>query len=97
MSILRYAKRRDHSEPEIRKALEKAGFVVFDHLPVDLLCFRPDQCRDGFVRLLEIKTPTKTGKRRKRKDQEAQDAFVKLTGTPIALTAEDALRALGAM
>jgi len=89
----RYAMKRDHSEPEIKKALEKAGFKVWDHLPVDLLTWRPDK---GF-QLLENKTPTSTGKRRKRKDQEAQDAFVKLTGTPIALTPEQALKALGAM
>jgi hypothetical protein len=87
----RYAKKRDTSEPEIVQALEKAGYHVWRELPVDLLVWRPDM---GFA-LLENKTPTKTGKRRKRTDQKAQDEFVKLTGTPVVLTPEDALRALG--
>lgn len=89
----RWANKRDHSEPAIRQALEKAGFRVWDKLPVDLLTWRPDK---GF-QLLENKTPTKTGKRRKRTDQKAQDAFIALTGTPVALTPEAALKALGAL
>lgn len=88
-----YARKRDLSEHDIVKTLKKAGFHVWTELPVDLLVFRPDVG----VRLLENKTPTSTGKRRKRKDQEAQDAFIKLTGTPVVLSAEEALRALGAM
>ena len=84
--------KRDDSEKDIVAALEKAGFRVWRDLPVDLLTWRPDK---GF-QLLENKTPTSTGKRRKRRDQEAQEAFVKLTGTPIALTPEEALKALGA-
>lgn len=93
MSMPRYRAKRDHSEPAIKEALEKAGFKVWDWLPVDLLVFRPDTG----IRLLENKTPTKTGKRRKRKDQQEQDEFIRLTGTPVALTAEEALRALGAL
>lgn len=89
----RFAKKRDHSEPRIVEALEKAGFQVWRELPVDLLVWRPDI---GF-QCLENKTPTKTGKRRARKDQKAQDEFVKLTGTPVVLTPEEALRALGAI
>jgi hypothetical protein len=84
---------RDKSEPAIIEALKKAGFQVWTKLPCDLLTWRPDK---GF-QLLENKTPTKTGKRRKRTDQEAQDAFIRLTGTPVVLTPEDALKALGAM
>jgi hypothetical protein len=92
MSAPRYGK-RDTSEPAIKQALERAGFTVWDHLPVDLLVFRPDVG----IKLLENKTPTKTGKRRKRKDQQQQDEFIRLTGTPVALTAEEALRALGVL
>jgi hypothetical protein len=88
-----YARQRDHSEPKIVEALEKAGFHVWRELPVDLLVWRPDI---GF-RCLENKTPTKTGKRRKRRDQQAQDEFVALTGTPVALTPMEALKALGAI
>lgn len=85
--------KRDIAEPEIVAALLRAGFAVWRELPVDLLVWRPDK---GF-HLLEIKTPTKTGKRRKRKDQKIQDGFVALTSTSVVLTAEDALRALDAM
>jgi len=91
MTRPRYARERDISEPDIVKALRKAGFHVWRELPVDLIVFRPDIG----IRLLENKTPTKTGKRRKRKDQEAQDEFIRLTGTPVALTPEEALKALG--
>jgi hypothetical protein len=91
MSLNRWARKRDHSESDIVDALKKAGFHVWTSLPVDLLVYRPDTG----IRLLENKTPTKTGKRRKRKDQAAQDDFISLTGTPVVLTAEEALRALG--
>lgn len=91
MSRPNYARKRDESEADIVEALEKAGFRVWRELPVDLLLYRPDTG----IRLLENKTPTKTGKRRKRTDQKAQDDFIKLTGTPVALTPEDALRKLG--
>jgi hypothetical protein len=82
--------RKDTSEPDIREALEKAGFTVFDYLPCDLLCFRPDVG----IKTLECKTPTKTGKQRKRKDQKKQDEFLKLTKTPVVLTPEAAIRAI---
>lgn len=83
--------RKDASEKAIRDALEKAGFAVWDKLPCDLLVYRQDK---GF-RTLECKTPTKTGKRRKRNDQKAQDDFLTQTETPVALTPEAALLSLG--
>ena len=89
----RFAAKRDQSEVEIVQALLRAGFAVWRHLPIDLLVWRPDK---GF-QLLELKTPTKTGRRRKRTDQKAQDDFIALTGTPVVLDAESALRALGAV
>lgn len=92
MSRPNYARKRDDSEKDIVEALEKAGFRVWRELPVDLLVYRPDIG----IRLLENKTPTKTGKRRKRKDQKAQEEFIRLTGTPVVLTPEAALRVLGA-
>jgi hypothetical protein len=85
--------RKDASEGEIADALERAGFLVWDKLPVDLLTWRADL---GF-QLLECKTPTKTGKRRKRKDQADQAEFLTLTKTPVALTPEAALLLLGAL
>lgn len=90
----KYAKRRDIAEPAIVQALEATGCTVYRELPCDLLVRRP---RDppGILRTLECKTPTKSGKRRKRKDQEAQDKFIEATGTPVVLTAEQALGVLG--
>lgn len=85
--------KRDVSEPAIVDALRKAGFQVYTQLPCDLLVWRPDK---GW-HTLENKTPTKTGKRRRRTDQGSQDAFIALTGTPVVLTPEEALRALGAV
>lgn len=86
--------RKDLSEPEIREALEQAGFTVWDKLPCDLICFRPDKG----IRLLECKSPhNKDGSQKKRKDQQDQIEFLQLTGTPIALNAEQALRAVGAI
>lgn len=89
---MRYARKRDQSELKIVAALRAAGFSVWRELPVDLLVWRKDT---GF-QCLENKTPTKTGKRRSRTDQQAQDDFVRLTETPVVLTAEEALRAMGA-
>jgi hypothetical protein len=94
MSIKRWSVKRDLAQPEIIAAIEAAGFQVWRiGLPVDLLVWRADKG----VRLLEVKTPTKSGKRRARSDQQAQDVFIALTGTPVVKTSEEALRALGAI
>lgn len=93
MSLNRYAKKRDLSEPEIISALEKAGFKVWNYLPVDLLTWRIDK---GF-RPLECKTPygKESPKARLDKRQKAQIEFLQVTGCPLVLTPEQALRALG--
>lgn len=83
---------KDLAEPAIRDALNEAGFHVFDRLPVDLLTWRADK---GF-QLLEIKTPTPAGQRPKRTDQQAQQAFLALTGVAVVMDAESALKAVGA-
>lgn len=84
--------RKDLSEPGIVSALEQAGFTVWDSLPCDLLVWRIDK---GF-RLLEAKSPYgKEGKQRKRNDQNSQVEFLQMTGTPVVLTPEQALRAVG--
>ena len=94
MSIKRWDARRDLSQPGIIQAIEAAGFQVWIiGWPVDLLVWRADKG----VKLLEVKTPTRSGKRRARSDQQAQDAFIALTGTPVVKTSEEALRALGAI
>ena len=90
MTLPRHAARRDAAEPDIVKALHAAGFRTWRHLPVDLLVWRADR---GFA-VLEVKTPTRTGKRRSRRDQEAQAAFIADTGCPVVLTPLDALQAL---
>ena len=85
---MRRAAKRDLAEPAIVAALEAAGAVVFRHLPVDLLIHYRDRWQ-----LLEIKTPGSHPDAR----QRAQQAFLRSTGTKIAKTPEEALRALGAV
>lgn len=84
--------RKDLSEGPILEALEKAGFLVWDHLPTDLLTWRIDK---GWLPI-EAKTPYgKEGKQAVDKRQQKQIEFLQATGCPIALTAEQALRAVG--
>lgn len=86
--------RKDLSEPAIVDALEKAGFKVWDKLPCDLLTWRIDK---GF-KPVECKTPYGLqGKRKIDKRQVKQIEFLQITGCPIALTPEQALRAVGAI
>lgn len=93
MSLNRFAKKRDKSEPEIISALETAGFRVWNYLPVDLLTWRTDK---GWMPL-ECKTPygKANPKARLDKRQTAQIEFLQATGCPLVLTPEQALRALG--
>jgi hypothetical protein len=91
---VRRASRRDAAEAPIVVALTRSGFLVWRLLqPFDLLCWREDK---GW-RMLEVKTPTKSGKQRKRGDQMDQAQFLALTGTPIVKTSTEALAALGAI
>lgn len=86
---MRYAAKRDLVENEIVDALEQAGVHVWRlHTPCDLLCHRL-----GRTYTLEVKTPGA----RKDKRQEAQAEFLRVTGTPIVRTPEEALRAVGAI
>jgi hypothetical protein len=87
-----YAKRKDESQAAIVAAIRAAGWLCFIlHEPCDLLCWKKGK---GW-RTLECKTPTKTGKQRKRTDQKVQEQFLELTGTPVVLSPFDALLALG--
>lgn len=88
MSINRYAKKRDAVEPGIIADLEKAGWQVWQDLPVDLLCFKA-----GRFAVLEIKT----GKGKTRKSQVRQAAFVAQTGCPVVSSSIAALEALGSL
>jgi hypothetical protein len=93
-AVTRHAKRRDLSEPKIVEALEACGCTVYRKLPVDLLVRVP---RDppGVVRLLECKTPRRTGNWTKDQRQLKQMEDVQVTGTPYVTTAEAALKAVG--
>jgi hypothetical protein len=89
---MRYALRKDESQAAIVGAIRAAGWLCFVlHEPADLLCWKVGK---GW-RVLECKTPTKTGKQRKRKDQELQKQFLELTGTRVVMTPFEALLALG--
>lgn len=86
--------RTDLSQQPIVKDLRKMGyFVEIIGEPTDLLC-RHFSWPPNTWKLLECKTPTKTGKLRKRKDQPEQDDFCMRHGVPKVLTVEDALKAL---
>lgn len=94
MSLLRYAKRRDLSEPAIIEALERVGAEVWPlDFPVDLLVrFRLHwfllECKTGRGPKMAI---------RKDKRQQAQQNFIAATGIPIVRTPVEALKAIGAL
>lgn len=98
MSLARYAKRRDISEPAIIEALTQAGWHVWQlDRPCDLLCWKP-VLGLGTFKTLEVKT----GRGKKLvvacdKRQIAQQTFIQTTGTPIVRTPLEALRAVGAI
>ncbi len=86
MSLKRYATRRDATEPEILRALSKVGaeYILLDAFDV-LVLFR------GQVFMIDCKT-------KKGRPTRNQDVLV-TRGWPLryAVTAEDALRAIGAI
>ncbi len=96
---MRHAYKRDEAEPEIVKALLRCGALVerMDR-PVDLLV-RYGLHADGQPRiwLLEVKTPGNHAGSSGDARQAAQRAFCQSWAVPIVKTAEDALRAVGAM
>src|SRR5271154_2176247 len=85
------AKKVDTAQQAIVEGLRKCGYwVEVIGQPVDLLVGK-----DFFNwHLLEVKTPQKNGKRRKRKDQEKQDKFIADTATSVVCTLEEALAVL---
>ena len=91
---MRRAAKVDLAQAEIVEELRRLGYrVEVIGRPVDLLVGL-DYSSGTRWRILEVKTPTKTGQRRKRKDQEKQDRFIAETGTPIVISLEQALEAL---
>jgi hypothetical protein len=87
----RYARKVDATQEAIVTALRACGWEV--HCigrPVDLLCIKGER-----IRLLEAKTPTKTGRIPKRRDQQEQNEFCERHGIPRVGTPLQALEALG--
>jgi hypothetical protein len=86
-----YAARKDTVQQEIVKGLRKCGYrVIILGRPVDIGVWRPP----NFYLLMEIKSPTSTGKRRKRKDQPEQDRFIEENHIPVVTSLEEALKVL---
>ena len=94
MSINRWSKRVDTVQPAIVKELRQLGIeVIVISKPVDLLC-RLYQWVQNRWALIELKTPTKSGKIRKRKDQFTQDEFKLNHNVPSFTTTEQVLEYL---
>lgn len=98
MSLHRWAKRRDKSEPAIIATLEAHGFEVW---PVDKPCdliVRKQDWAPGLVQLLECKTIREDRKKiLVDKRQSAQRNFLAGTGTPVVTNPVEALKAVGVM
>ena len=93
MSLNRYAKKTDTSQPLIIEALRRAGWYVWIiGWPCDLLCWKSDK---GF-RCLEAKTlyGKKNPKAVIDKRQQGQIAFLETTCTPRVGTPEEAIEAV---
>ncbi|HUD12004.1 MAG TPA: hypothetical protein VMS08_06340 [Candidatus Saccharimonadia bacterium] len=93
---MRRAAKVDASQADIVDGLREVGVKVWViGWPCDLLCLYWSGKYQTFLwQTLESKSPTKTGKRRKRTDQAKQDEFLASTGTPVVLSLNDALLAL---
>jgi len=100
MSWNRYAKKPDTTQADIVKGLRDAGIQVWIiGKPCDLLCYYwSNRLREYRWQPLEAKTPH--GKRDPKAvvdpRQKEQIEFIQRTGTPIVLTAQQALAALEA-
>lgn len=97
--VRRYAAKNDTAQPDIVEKLRAAGVKVWIiGQPCDLLCYYWSKDAQRYLwQTLECKTPY--GKRDPKavidKRQKAQIEFLQDTGTPIVLTADQALKVLG--
>lgn len=95
---MRRAAKVDTAQQSIVDGLRANGYrVEIIGRPVDLLVGKYSStfgCPIYRWTPMEVKTLTKNGKRRVRRDQEAQDTFIRETGTPVVMSLEQALRAL---
>lgn len=89
MSLNRYAKRRDETEPAIVTGLRQLGYQVRQQDVPDLAVRRPDW-PPGKVLLLEVDGITKNRKR-----GLAQLGFIKAWRIPLVKTLDEAVTALG--
>ena len=88
MSYARRKTRPDGTQSAIVAGLRKAGIIVYViGQPCDLLTYYPPMKR---WRTLEAKPI----KKRNRNDQEEQELFLEITGTPIVRSAEEAIKAV---
>jgi hypothetical protein len=88
MSFNRYDRKVDSTQGDIVKALRRAGVrVEIISRPVDLLTLYR-----GVWKPIEVEG---TAKKRTRRDQEKQKAFIAQTGTPVVKTVLEALQAVG--
>lgn len=101
MSIYRRAAKVDTAQADIVEAFEGRGIEVwYIREPCDLLL--RVRCASHGIRCwqtMEIKTPSgkKNPKARRRKEQVRQNNFIDDTGTPVAISVEDAFRKLNAL
>ncbi len=91
---MRRAAKVDLAQAEIVEELRRLGYrVEVIGRPVDLLVGL-DYSSGTRWRLLEVKTPTKSGKKRIRSDKKKQEDFLRETGTPTVCSLEEALQVL---
>lgn len=86
-------RRVDQTQRAIANGLRSLGIKVWEiEEPCDLLVYYWSNQRQRFCfQTLECKTPTKTGKQGKRKDQAKQEQFLADTGTPVVLSLDAAV------
>lgn len=93
---MRRAAKVDTAQQSIVDGLRAAGYrVEIIGRPVDLaIRVQLFGSTSPTWVFMEVKTPTKSGKRRPRADQEAQERFIRETGCPVVMNLQEALRAL---
>lgn len=90
MSIKRWAKRRDETEPQLVKDLRKCGFLVRQQDFPDL-AIRSASWPPGMVKFLEVDGVTKYRQR-----ELKQLTFLREWNIPVVKNVDEALKALGA-
>lgn len=94
MTLNRYARKSDTAQPAIVSELRKLGVQVeIIGKPVDLLC-RISTYPPNYWRLVEIKTPRKSGKLSVDKRQITQNEFCLDNRVPKLTTTEQVLQYL---